>query len=73
MKKSHPNSGIGSDNWLYIATHALSLYVEEGGRLDIRPNESGIVIEFLGVQIEDSRVNSSLRELVYREEVSNEV
>lgn len=73
MRKPHPNSGIGPDNWLYIATHALSLYVEEGGRLDIRPNDSGIVIEFPGVQIGDSRVNPSLRELVDKEELDYEI
>lgn len=64
MSKKHTNSGIGPDNWLYIASHALSLFREEGGSLVIRPNEGGLLIELSGILPGDSRLNEGFRELV---------
>ncbi len=64
MAKKHSNSGIGPDNWLYIASHALSLYAEEGGSLVIRPNEGGLLIELSGILPGDIRLNEGFRELV---------
>ena len=63
MSKKHSNAGIGSDNWLYIASHALSLFAEEGGSLVIRPMESGIAIELPGIFLGDSRLNEAFGEL----------
>ena len=63
MSKKHSNSGIGSDNWLYIASHALSLFREEGGVFILRPNENGITIELPGILLGDSRLNEQFRDL----------
>jgi len=64
MRKSkHANEGIGADNWLYIASHALSLYAEEGGALVVRPSSAGLVIELLAVGAADSRLHEELRAL----------
>ena len=63
MSKKHSNAGIGSDNWLYIASHALSLYAEEGGTLVIRPSPNGITIELPGILLEDSRLHEDLQSL----------
>lgn len=62
MTKRHSNAGIGPDNWLYIASHALSLFREEGGILVIRPTEGGLLIELPGVLPEDSRIHENLRD-----------
>lgn len=62
-RRKHSNAGIGPDNWLYIGTHALSLFAEEGGALFIRPSESGITIDLLGVTLEDHRIPEAFREL----------
>lgn len=62
MAKKHSNSGIGPDNWLYIASHALSLFREEGGTLVIRPNEGGLLIELPGILPGDSRIHENLRD-----------
>lgn len=60
----HANKGIGPDNWIYIASHALSLYVEEGGALIVRPGEQGLVVELPGVAATDTRLHEELRALV---------
>lgn len=63
MSKKHSNAGIGSDNWLYIASHALSLYAGEGGTLVIRPSPNGITIELPGILLGDSRLHEDLQSL----------
>jgi hypothetical protein len=60
----HANKGIGPDNWLHIASHALSLYVEEGGALVARAGESGLSVELPGVTVTDTRLHEKLRALV---------
>lgn len=65
MSKKHSNAGIGSDNWLYIASHALSLFAEEGGRLAIRPIDNGIIIELPGIFPGDFRLHEDFENLVY--------
>ena len=60
-KSKHVNAGIGPDNWLYIASHALSLYAEEGGLIVVRPGPAGLVIELPDVEAVDSRLHSELR------------
>lgn len=62
--RKHTNSGIGSDNWLYIGLDSLSRYREEGGELVIRGTESGIVIEFPGIYEDDYRLPEGIRELL---------
>ena len=63
MGKRHANAGIGADNWLYIASHALSLYAEEGGALVVRPSSAGLVIELPLVVATDTRLHEELRAL----------
>lgn len=63
MSKRHSNAGIGSDNWLYIASHALSLFAEEGGSLVIRPIENGITIELPGIYSGDYRLHEGFEKL----------
>ena len=71
MSKKHSNAGIGSDNWLYIASHALSLFAEEGGTLVIRPHDNGITIGLLGILRGDSRLHERLKDLaIYEEAIS---
>ena len=60
-KGKHANAGIGADNWLYIASHALSLYAEEGGALVVREGSAGLVIELPHVVATDSRLHEELR------------
>ena len=60
-KRKHANAGIGADNWLYIASHALSLYAEEGGLIVVRPGPAGLVIELPLVVATDSRLHAELR------------
>lgn len=60
-KRKHANGGLGPDNWLYIASHALSLYAEEGGAIVVRDSPAGLVIEFPLVVATDSRLHEELR------------
>ncbi len=60
-KGKHANAGIGADNWLYIASHALSLYAEEGGALVVREGSAGLVIELPHVVATDTRLHEELR------------
>lgn len=60
-KSKHTNAGIGADNWLYIASHALSLYAEEGGAIVVRPGPAGLVIELPLVVATDTRIHADLR------------
>ena len=60
-KRKHANAGIGADNWLYIASHALSLYAEEGGALVVRPGPGGLMIELPLVVATDTRLHAELR------------
>ena len=60
-KSKHANAGIGADNWLYIASHALSLYAEEGGAIVVRDSPAGLVIELPLVVATDSRLHEALR------------
>lgn len=60
-KGKHANAGIGPDNWLYIASHALSLYAEEGGAIVVRDSPAGLVIELPLVVATDSRLHEELR------------
>ncbi len=60
-KSKHANAGIGADNWLYIASHALSLYAEEGGAIVVRQGPAGLVIELPLVVATDNRLHSELR------------
>lgn len=69
MSKKHSNAGIGSDNWLYIATHALSLFREEGGVFILRPSGNGITIEIPGIFLGDSRLNEGFSSSAELEEV----
>lgn len=61
MSKKHANAGIGPDNWLHIASHALSLYAEEGGALVVRPGLGGLVIELVGIAATDTRLHEALK------------
>jgi len=63
MGKKHSNAGIGSDNWLYIVSHALSLFAGEGGSLIIRPGDRGILIELSGIYPGDSRLHEDFEKL----------
>lgn len=63
MSKRHSNAGIGSDNWLYIASHAFSLFAEEGGSLIIRPIDNGISIELPGIFPGDFRLHEDFEKL----------
>ncbi len=58
------NEGIGPDNWLYIISHALSIFREEGGSLIIRPSDRGILIELSGIYSGDSRLHEDFEYLV---------
>lgn len=69
MPKKHSNSGIGPDNWLYIASHALSLFREEGGVFILRPSDNGITIELPGIFLGDSRLNEGFSGSAELEEV----
>lgn len=60
-KSKHANAGIGADNWLYIASHALSLYAEEGGVIVVRDSPAGLVIELPLVVATDTRLHAELR------------
>jgi len=69
MAKKHSNAGIGPDNWLYIASHALSLFREEGGIFILRPGENGITIELPGIFLGDPRLNAEFSSSAELEEV----
>lgn len=71
--KRHANAGIGADNWLYIVSHALSLYAEEGGAVTIHSGPTGLVVELVGVAAEDSRLYEGLAGLVAVEEADGTV
>ncbi len=64
MARRHANAGIGADNWIYIASDALSNFREEGGAITIREGGSGLIIELPGITAEDPRIIERLRELV---------
>lgn len=44
---------IGKSNWLHISSHALSLYVREGGQLAVRATPDGIQVLFQGTTAAD--------------------
>lgn len=63
MAKRHKVE-FGPDNWLYIISHALSIFREEGGDLVIRSTDRGIIIEFPGIFFGDSRLHEDFEYLV---------
>ena len=44
---------IGKANWLHISSHALSLYVQEGGQLAVHITPGGVQVLFTGVTSDD--------------------
>jgi hypothetical protein len=57
---------IGSDNWLFIVTNALSYFIEEGGQVRLIYDEvtHSIDVRLYGVGPADPRIHLGLAELL---------
>ena len=54
---------LGKDNLLHISSHALSMYVQEGGNLEIEATAAGLQITMLDVMLDDPALHQAFIEL----------
>ena len=55
---------LGKDNLLYISSHALSLYVQEGGRLEVETTAAGLQITMFDVLPDDPALHKAIVSLL---------
>ena len=59
---------LGKDNLLHISSHALSMYVQEGGNLEIEATAAGLQITVLDVMPDDPVLHPAFIELFIQED-----
>ena len=59
---------LGKDNLLHISSHALSMYVQEGGNLEIEATLAGLQITVLDVMPDDPALHQAFIELFIQED-----
>jgi len=55
---------LGKDNLLYISSHALSLYVQEGGLLEVEATSAGLQITMFDVLPDDPALHQAFVSLL---------
>lgn len=48
---------LGIANWLSITTFDLHKYIKAGGQVEIRDDEAGLIVQFVGVARNDARMH----------------
>ena len=59
---------LGKDNLLHISSHALSLYVKEGGYLEVEATATGLKITMLDVMPDDPALHQAFIELFVQDD-----
>ena len=59
---------LGKDNLLHISSHALSMYVQEGGNLEIETTVAGLQITMLDVMPDDPALHQAFIELFIQDD-----
>ena len=59
---------LGKDNLLHISSHALSLYVQEGGNLKVEATAAGLQITMLDVMPDDPALHQGFIELFIQDD-----
>ena len=54
---------LGKDNLLHISSHALSMYVQEGGNLEIEATNTGLQITMVDVMADDPALHQAFIDL----------
>jgi hypothetical protein len=59
---------LGLANWLSIVSFDLHKYIKAGGKVIISDDENGLIVQFVGVALGDSRLHRKFNQ-VTKEEV----
>ena len=61
---------LGKDNLLHISSHALSLYVQEGGLLEVEATPAGLQITMFDVLPDDPALHQAFINLIGQDDAS---
>ena len=61
---------LGKDNLLYISSHGLSLYVQEGGRLEVESTPAGLQITMFDVLPDDPALHQAFINLISQDDAN---
>ena len=61
---------LGKDNLLHISSHALSLYAQEGGRLEVETTPAGLQITIIDVLPDDPALHQAFINLISQDDDS---
>lgn len=62
---------LGKSNLLFIASHALSLYADEGGELTVSAIQNGLTVVLIGIDSRTESLHPAFAELIDRDAQRN--